>query len=71
VPGERPSEVVFSIAVYPSYANLFFAQGKGLPDPGGAGSSEGADRSEAKAENRNSGSGKEAEAEASGEEVVE
>ncbi len=33
VPGERPSEVVFSIALYPSYANLFFAQGKLLPDP--------------------------------------
>lgn len=34
VPGERPSEVVFSIALYPRYANLFFAHGKGLPDAG-------------------------------------
>jgi hypothetical protein len=33
VPGERPSDVVFSIAVYPNYTNLFFAQGKWLPDP--------------------------------------
>lgn len=32
VPRERPSEVVFSIALYPNYANLFFAHGKGLPD---------------------------------------
>lgn len=33
-PGERPSEAVFSIALYPQYLNLFFAWGKGLPDPG-------------------------------------
>jgi hypothetical protein len=34
VPGERASEAVFSIALYPEYLNLFFAWGKGLPDPG-------------------------------------
>jgi hypothetical protein len=33
VPGERPSEVIFSIAVYPRWVNLFFAHGKGLRDP--------------------------------------
>jgi hypothetical protein len=33
VPGDRPSDVVFSIALYPTYLNLFFAQGKDLPDP--------------------------------------
>jgi hypothetical protein len=33
-PSERASEAVFSIAVYPKYANLFFLYGKGLPDPG-------------------------------------
>ena len=32
-PGERPSEVVFSIAVYPRWVTLFFLQGAGLPDP--------------------------------------
>ncbi len=32
-PGEKPSEVVFSIALYPRWVNLFFAQGKGLRDP--------------------------------------
>jgi hypothetical protein len=32
-PGERPSEVIFSIALYPRWINLFFAQGKGLSDP--------------------------------------
>jgi hypothetical protein len=32
-PGERPSEVVFSIALYPRWVNLFFAHGKGLRDP--------------------------------------
>lgn len=32
-PTERPSEVIFSIAVYPNWINLFFLQGKGLPDP--------------------------------------
>lgn len=35
VPGDRPSEAVFSIALYPNYVNLFFLQGKGLPDPTG------------------------------------
>ena len=34
VPGERPSEAVFSIVLYPNCVNLFFLQGKGLPDPG-------------------------------------
>ena len=34
VPSERPSDAVLSIALYPKYANLFFANGKGLPDPG-------------------------------------
>ena len=34
VPSEKPSDVVFSIAMYPSYLNLFFMLGKGLPDPG-------------------------------------
>jgi hypothetical protein len=33
VPGERPSEAVFSIVLYPKYVRLFFLQGKGLPDP--------------------------------------
>ncbi|MGC2769059.1 MAG: DUF1801 domain-containing protein [Candidatus Acidiferrum sp.] len=33
-PGERPSEAVFSIVLYPNCVNLFFFQGKGLPDPG-------------------------------------
>jgi hypothetical protein len=33
-PGDRPSDAVFSIALYPAHANLFFLQGKGLPDPG-------------------------------------
>jgi hypothetical protein len=33
-PGERPSEAVFSIVLYPNCVNLFFLQGKGLPDPG-------------------------------------
>ena len=32
-PGERPSEAIFSIALYPRWINLFFAQGKGLSDP--------------------------------------
>jgi hypothetical protein len=32
-PGERPSEVIFSIAVYTRWVNLFFAHGKGLRDP--------------------------------------
>jgi Domain of unknown function (DU1801) len=32
-PTERPSEAIFSIAIYPNWINLFFLQGKGLPDP--------------------------------------
>jgi hypothetical protein len=32
-PSERVSEVIFSIALYPNWINLFFLQGKGLPDP--------------------------------------
>jgi hypothetical protein len=32
-PTERPSEVIFSIAIYPNWINLFFLQAKGLPDP--------------------------------------
>ncbi len=32
-PTERPSEGIFSIAIYPNWINLFFLQGKGLPDP--------------------------------------
>jgi hypothetical protein len=32
-PTERASEVIFSIAVYPNWINLFFLQGKTLPDP--------------------------------------
>jgi hypothetical protein len=34
VPSAKPSDVVFSIALYPEYLNLFFMWGKGLPDPG-------------------------------------
>jgi len=33
-PSEKASEAVYSIAVYPKYASLFFLQGAGLPDPG-------------------------------------
>jgi hypothetical protein len=33
LPGERPSEAIFSIAVYPRWVTLFFLQGAGLPDP--------------------------------------
>ena len=32
-PSERASEAIFSIAVYPRYASLFFLQGAKLPDP--------------------------------------
>jgi hypothetical protein len=28
-PGDRPSDAVFSIALYPAHANLFFLQGRG------------------------------------------
>jgi hypothetical protein len=33
VPRERPSEAVFSIVSYAKCVNLFFLQGKDLPDP--------------------------------------
>ncbi len=32
-PGERPSEALFSIVLYPRYIGLCFIWGKGLPDP--------------------------------------
>ncbi len=32
-PTERPSEVVFSIALYPRWVTLFFLHGARLPDP--------------------------------------
>jgi hypothetical protein len=32
-PSERTSQIVFSIAMYPRWVSLFFAQGVGLPDP--------------------------------------
>jgi hypothetical protein len=32
-PGERPSEGIFSVALYPPHASLFFLQGAKLPDP--------------------------------------
>jgi hypothetical protein len=32
-PTERPSEAIFSLALYPRYLRLFFAQCKRLPDP--------------------------------------
>jgi hypothetical protein len=32
-PTERPAEVVFSIAIYPRWINLFFFHGKDLRDP--------------------------------------
>jgi hypothetical protein len=32
-PTERPADLVFSIALYPRYATLFFAHGAGLRDP--------------------------------------
>jgi hypothetical protein len=32
-PSERASEAIFSVAVYPRYASLFFLQGAKLPDP--------------------------------------
>ena len=32
-PTERASDAVFSIALFPRWANLFFLQGAGLPDP--------------------------------------
>jgi hypothetical protein len=33
-PTERPSEAIFSIAVFPRWVSLFFLQAAGLPDPG-------------------------------------
>lgn len=33
-PSERPSEEVFSIALYPRWVSLFFLQGANLSDPG-------------------------------------
>jgi hypothetical protein len=30
---ERASEFIFSIAIYPKWVNLFFAQGASIPDP--------------------------------------
>ena len=32
-PTERPSQEIFSVAVFPKWVSLFFLQGKGLPDP--------------------------------------
>jgi hypothetical protein len=32
-PTERASDAIFSIALFPRWVNLFFLQGKGLPDP--------------------------------------
>jgi hypothetical protein len=32
-PSERASEAIFSIALYPNYARLFFLQAAGMPDP--------------------------------------
>ncbi len=32
-PTERPSEAIFSIAVFPRWVSLFFLQANGLPDP--------------------------------------
>jgi hypothetical protein len=32
-PGDRPSEAVLSIALYPKWINLYFLDGAGLPDP--------------------------------------
>src|SRR5580704_14521591 len=32
-PTERPSEAIFSIALYPKWVSLFFLQGAVLPDP--------------------------------------
>ena len=34
-PSERPSELILSLALYPRWVTLFFAHGKGLPDPHG------------------------------------
>ncbi len=34
-PTEKPSQAIFSIAIFPKWVSLFFLQGKGLPDPDG------------------------------------
>jgi hypothetical protein len=34
-PTERPSEAIFSVALYPRWINLFFLDGAVLPDPKG------------------------------------
>jgi hypothetical protein len=34
-PGDKASQAVLSLAVYPRWVNLFFLQGAGLPDPDG------------------------------------
>ena len=34
-PGDRSSQAMFSLAVYPRWVNLFFLFGAGLPDPDG------------------------------------
>ncbi|MBY0507404.1 MAG: hypothetical protein K2X03_26055 [Bryobacteraceae bacterium] len=34
-PSERASEAIFSLALYPRWVSLFFAQAKQLPDPHG------------------------------------
>jgi hypothetical protein len=34
-PGDKVSEAIFSIAVFPRWVSLFFLQGAKLPDPGG------------------------------------
>jgi hypothetical protein len=33
-PTERPSQAIFSVAIYPKWVSLFFLQAKDLPDPG-------------------------------------
>jgi hypothetical protein len=33
VPNERPSDVIFSIALYPGHVSVCFLQGAGVPDP--------------------------------------
>ena len=35
VPNERPSDAIFSIALYPDHVSLCFLQGAGIPDPNG------------------------------------
>ena len=32
-PGERSSEAIFSVVLYPRWVNFFFLQGRWLPDP--------------------------------------